>query len=184
MGKGCRFLRTVIFTLVIMRVIRHNNMVSTTGRAEHFTEDSSYLEWDMVKESGKCCMGILMKVNTWTIRKMDKAFIIGKMDQNTLVPSKMTTVMGMERCSGMMVAFIKGNGSMGLKKMLPSNLIMALIKWAELKVLSIQYQLLQDRKRLQFQKDTTFPLFKRNKWDQYQIRVRKTLSKQQTHPCL
>lgn len=62
------------------------------------------------------------------IRKMDKVFTIGRMDPSTLVLSRMITDTVMERCNGMMVGFIKGNGSMGLRKMSPFNLITALIK--------------------------------------------------------
>lgn len=85
-------------------------MVSITGQVEHFTEDSSYLEWDMEKGNGKCYMATLIKVSTWMIRKTGKAFTTGRMDPSTLVLSKMITDTAMERCNGMMVGFIRGNG--------------------------------------------------------------------------
>lgn len=184
MVKGCRFLRTGIFTLEITKIIRHNNTVNITGQVEHFTEDISYPAWGMERESGKCYMVILMKVSIWMIRKTGKAFTTGRMDPSTLALSKMITDTVMEKCNGMMVGFIRGNGSMGLKKMSPFNLITALIKWAEIKVLSIQSQLHRDKRRLQCQKDTTFHLFKKSKWDQYRIQAQGILSKLQIHPFL
>ena len=163
MVKGCKYLWMEIFTLEIMKTTHHNNMVSIIGQVEPFIEDSFHQECDMERENGKCYMEILIKVSTWMIRKMVKAFTTGRMDQNILVHSKMITGMVMAKCNGMMVDLTKGNGLMESKRTSPFNLIMESIKVLELKVLLIQFQLLKVKKSYRCQKGTTSHLFRRSK---------------------
>lgn len=172
--------------LATIKITHHSSMGSTIGQVEPSIEDNSSQVCAMAKASGKCYMETPIKVSTWTIKKMDKVYICGKMDPNTSVHFKTITGMVMVKCTGMMDDLIKVNGSMALKKMSPSSWIMASINHLQkLKILSIQSQSLQIKKRHQCQKDTIYPLFcRKSKQDQFQIQAQETLLKEWIHPLL
>ena len=85
-------------------------MVSIIGRVEPIIEETLCQEWDMERENGIWFTEIFMKVNIWTIRKMEKEHTYGKMGQNILDHFRMTIVMAMDKWLGMMEDHIKETG--------------------------------------------------------------------------
>ena len=85
-------------------------MVSITGRMDLTIEGNFCQEWDMEEVFGIWSMEILTKESTWMIKKMEKEFIFGRMDQSMMATLRMTTDMVLDKWGGKMGEAIKDNG--------------------------------------------------------------------------
>jgi hypothetical protein len=93
-----------------MKQVALKAMDSTIGKMDQTIEVNFYQEWGMEEVSGRWLMVILMKVNTWMIKRMAKVSIFGKMVPSIKVIFRMTTVMATEKWNGKTAELIKGSG--------------------------------------------------------------------------
>ena len=110
MDKDYKSLQILTFTLEITKTTCPKVMDNITGVVEHIIEANSCPEWDMEMENGICSMEICTQASIWTIRKMGKALISGKMAPNTKALFKMTIGMVMVKWTGMTEEPTKDNG--------------------------------------------------------------------------
>lgn len=100
----------------------HSNTGSTSGQMEQYIWASFFQDCVMEEENGIFLEETLMKVNIWTIKKVDRENIVGKMVHIIKEHLKTTIDTDMAKCVGQVGEYIRVNGLMGFKTWKESNL--------------------------------------------------------------